>query len=47
MSSEGDDIERASERWKTKGVAWRVFFYVLGAYLFLNVVGMLGARAQE
>ncbi|MFF9011639.1 hypothetical protein ACF09C_01515 [Streptomyces sp. NPDC014870] len=40
-------MDRANERWKLKGVAWRVFFYVLGTYAFLNVVGLLSAHAQR
>ncbi|MEW5654108.1 hypothetical protein [Streptomyces cinereoruber] len=47
MKSEDRPADRVDERWKLKGVAWRVFFYVLGAYAFLNVVGILSARAQE
>ncbi|MFD3945514.1 hypothetical protein [Streptomyces sp. NPDC058579] len=47
MNSEDDRTDRVTERWKAKGVAWRVFFYVLGAYAFLNVVGLLSAHAQE
>jgi hypothetical protein len=48
MKGEDDHrVDRSNERWKVKGVAWRVLFYVLGAYAFLNVVGFLAARAQE
>ncbi|MGW5002898.1 hypothetical protein ACWEP8_35160 [Streptomyces hydrogenans] len=47
MTSEDHRTDQVSERWKLKGVAWRVFFYVLGAYLFLNVVGFLSAHARE
>ncbi|MFB9608536.1 hypothetical protein ACFFTQ_36855 [Streptomyces roseofulvus] len=39
--------DQTVERWKMKGVALRVFFYVLGAYAFLNLVGFLSAHAQE
>jgi hypothetical protein len=47
VKSEDRPVDQAGERWKLKGVAWRVFFYVLGAYAFLNVVGLLSAHAQE
>ena len=47
MSNRSPDQGRAKERWKAKGVALRVFFYVFFAYAFLYVVGMLGAQAQE
>lgn len=47
MKSEDHPADQVHERWKLKGVAWRVFFYVLGAYAFLNVVGFLTAHAQE
>ncbi|MFB7234051.1 hypothetical protein ACFCXK_04650 [Streptomyces sp. NPDC056269] len=47
MNDDDHRSDRTGERWKMKGVAWRVFFYVLGAYAFLNVVGLLSARAQE
>ncbi|MGW2014685.1 hypothetical protein [Streptomyces sp. NPDC001927] len=47
MNSEDDRTDRVTERWKVRGVAWRVFFYVLGAYAFLNLVGLLSAHAQE
>ncbi|MEU2654549.1 hypothetical protein ABZ615_04425 [Streptomyces sp. NPDC007325] len=47
MNGEDRPTEEVSERWKMKGVAWRVLFYVLGAYAFLNVVGFLSAHAQE
>ncbi|MEU8531102.1 hypothetical protein AB0C77_36845 [Streptomyces sp. NPDC048629] len=40
-------VDRVNERWKLKGAAWRVFFYVFGAYAFLTVVGMLGEHAQK
>ncbi|MEU9702641.1 hypothetical protein [Streptomyces sp. NPDC047981] len=40
-------MDRANERWKLKGVAWRVLFYVIGAYAFLHVVGFLSAHAQR
>ncbi|MFE5483126.1 hypothetical protein [Streptomyces sp. NPDC056527] len=45
--NENHEADRAGERWKLKGAAWRVFFYVVGAYVFLNAVGMLGAHAQK
>ncbi|MGW8357557.1 hypothetical protein [Streptomyces wedmorensis] len=44
---ENQDAGYVTERWKIKGAAWRVFFYVFGTYVFLNVVGMLGAHAQK
>lgn len=47
MKGEDHLTDQGNERWKMKGVAWRVLFYVLGAYVFLNVVGLLSARAQE
>ncbi|WP_406864448.1 DUF6126 family protein [Streptomyces sp. HUAS MG47] len=47
MSSETHPADLARERWKRRGVALRVFFYVVGTYVFLNVVGMLGAHAQK
>ncbi|MFF8375816.1 DUF6126 family protein [Streptomyces sp. NPDC015661] len=47
MSSEDHDTGRTAERWKAKGVALRVFFYVFGTYVFLDVVGLLGAHAQK
>ncbi|MFE9741316.1 hypothetical protein [Streptomyces sp. NPDC006477] len=47
MKREDRPADRVDERWKLKGVALRVFFYVLGAYAFLNVVGLLSAHAQE
>ncbi|MGW8361106.1 DUF6126 family protein [Streptomyces wedmorensis] len=45
--NENHDAGYVTERWKIKGAAWRVFFYVFGTYVFLNVVGMLGAHAQK
>ncbi|MER7536938.1 hypothetical protein ABTX77_19485 [Streptomyces sp. NPDC097704] len=47
MKGEDRPTDVVNEKWKMKGVAWRVLFYVLGAYLFLNVVGFLSAHAQE
>ncbi|MFD7963833.1 hypothetical protein ACFV5J_23815 [Streptomyces zaomyceticus] len=47
MNGEDHRTDQVNERWKVKGAAWRVFFYVLGAYAFLNVVGFLSAHAQE
>ncbi|MFD9903020.1 hypothetical protein [Streptomyces sp. NPDC059063] len=47
MNSEDHRTDQASELGKLKGVAWRVFFYVLGAYAFLSMVGFLSAHAQE
>ncbi|MFF7779829.1 DUF6126 family protein [Streptomyces tanashiensis] len=47
MTSEHRTSERTAERWKAKGVAWRVFFYVVGTYVFLHGVGLLGAHAQQ
>ncbi|MER7515640.1 hypothetical protein [Streptomyces sp. NPDC126499] len=47
MSSENRTVDRTHERWKVKGVAWRVLFYVVGTYAFFHVVGMLGAYAQR
>ncbi|MFG2332588.1 hypothetical protein ACGFMM_23530 [Streptomyces sp. NPDC048604] len=47
MSVEDHTADRVNERRKAKGVALRVFYYVVGAYLFLNVVGALGAYAQK
>ncbi|WP_167538491.1 hypothetical protein [Streptomyces albofaciens] len=47
MSSERYDTDRARERWKVKGVALRVFFFVFFAYGFLYVVGLLGEQAQK
>lgn len=41
------DPARAKERWKAKGIALRVFFYVFFAYAFLYVIGVLGAQAQK
>lgn len=40
-------MDRVNESWKLKDTAWRVFFYVFGTYVFLAVVGMLGAHAQK
>ncbi|MEU4066395.1 hypothetical protein AB0F25_29060 [Streptomyces wedmorensis] len=45
--NENHNAGYVTERWKIKGTAWRVFFYVFGTYVFLNVVGMLGAHAQK
>ncbi|KOG08091.1 MULTISPECIES: hypothetical protein [Streptomyces] len=45
--NENHDAGYVTERWKIKGTAWRVFFCVFGTYVFLNVVGMLGAHAQK
>ncbi|MFJ3581943.1 DUF6126 family protein [Streptomyces sp. NPDC090127] len=47
MSSEDQHPDRADERGKAKGVALRVLFYVVGTYLFLTAVGLLGAHAQR
>ncbi|MEU9859490.1 hypothetical protein AB0D99_01355 [Streptomyces sp. NPDC047971] len=47
MNTEDHRTDRAGERWKLRGAAWRVAFYVLGAYLFLNVVGALSAHAHR
>ncbi|MEX0174511.1 hypothetical protein [Streptomyces sp. LMG1-1-1.1] len=47
MSSKDHDADRADERWKAKGIALRVFFYVTGTYLRLTVVSLLGAHAQK
>ncbi|WP_406864223.1 hypothetical protein ABZO31_28805 [Streptomyces sp. HUAS MG47] len=47
MSGEDRRTGRVNERWKAKGVAWRVGFHVVGAYVFLDVVGLLGPHAQR
>ncbi|WP_162602999.1 hypothetical protein [Streptomyces sp. CS081A] len=47
MSSKDRHVNRADERWKVKGAGMRVLFYVVGAYLFFTVVGILGSHAQK
>ncbi|MFB7341847.1 DUF6126 family protein [Streptomyces hydrogenans] len=47
MRDEDHDADRTNERWKAKGIGLRVFFYVVGTYLFVALVGHLGAQAQE
>ncbi|GAA3168303.1 MULTISPECIES: hypothetical protein [Streptomyces] len=47
MNGEGPETGKAKERWKVKGVALRVLFYVFFGYAFLYVIGTLGAQAQK